>query len=163
MGGARRLTMAATTNLDMQGETMTTEPNSGKTQWTLADEIAVRFEESRRAYEALVAEFQKALGSNPIEALDRWSESMVERQTEHEFWATAHRLMTGEDSADVIEAFLTETEGRIRRYFDTISTRMFHNAIQRARAEACLSLTEHTIPWLRRLLAAARGQHTPAE
>ena len=134
---------------------MTTEPKNCERKWTLADEIVAGLEKSKRGYDKLVAEFQKNLGSNPIHALDRWSEDMVERQTDYEFWAAASRLVTGDDAAEAFKAFLAETEDEIRRYFDTISTRLFHNAIHRARAEAYLSLAEHTIPWLRRLLEIA--------
>ncbi len=142
---------------------MTTNQNSGETKWTLADEIAAELDKSKQAYDLMVAEFQKALGVNPIEAISRWSEEMVERQTAYEFWAAASRLVAGDDAAEAVRTHFADTEERIRRYFDTISTRGFHNAIERSRAEACLSLARHTIPWLRRLLEIAppAASHDP--
>ncbi len=142
---------------------MTTKEDNREMKWTLADEIAAGLDKSKRAYDMMVAEFQKGLGVNPIQAISRWSEDMVERQTAYKFWAAASRLVTGDGAAEAVRTHFAVTEDGIHRYFDTISTRQFHNAIDRARAEARLSLARHTIPWLRRLLEIAppAARHNP--
>ena len=134
---------------------MTAEQESGKPQWTFADEIAARLEKTKEAYDMLVAEFQKTLGRNPMQAMRRWSEEMVKRQTVYEFWATAQRLVSDDGGAMAVERHLAETEKEIYRYFEMGYLRPFCSAIYRVRVEAYLDLTEHYIPWLRRLLDTA--------
>ena len=87
--------------------------------------------------------------------MERWCEEMVQRQTVYEFWATAQRLVTRRRRGEDVERHLARTEKEICRYFEMASTRLFHSAIYRSRAEAYLDLTEHYIPWLRHLLEIA--------
>lgn len=100
-----------------------------------ADLAAKRYKEAR-------GQMLKRIASNPADAIGWCSDDMVKEQTRHECWEHVRGDLENHAPLDVLAEAILEANRTVRRFFGSNSTSLFHNAVERARAEACERLID---------------------
>ena len=100
-----------------------------------ADQAAKRFEKAK-------ADMAERLARNPADAIGWCADDMVKEQTRHERWDWIRGDLDNHAPLDVLAEAILEANRTVRRFFGSNSTSLFHNAVERARAEACERLID---------------------
>jgi len=97
---------------------------------------------AKQACEAAKAYFINETHINPAKAVEWNAEDMIKAQTEYDVWLGIAADLQKEEPGRVLENAYDELQSRVRSFFGSNSTSIFHNAVERARAEAFLRQAE---------------------
>ena len=103
--------------------------------------LAYADQATKRCAEAQGKMLQRLAG-NPADAIGWCSDDMVKEQTRHERWEWIRGDLENHAPLDVLAEAILEANRMVRRFFGSNSTSLFHNAVERARAEACERLID---------------------
>lgn len=120
---------------------MATSANETSTD-DMKKDLGIHIRLARKQYDEAQAKMIADLQTNPASAITWRAEDMVKAQTNYEVWLRIESEMAEHDPREVLAENLKEVQYRVRSFFGSNSTSIFSNAVERARAEACVRLAE---------------------
>ena len=118
------------------------EHDDGPVQDSIRQELARCIKAARKRYEDTQAKFIADVQTNPASAIGWSAEGMVKAQSDYEVWVRIESEMLDHDPREVLVENIKEVQYRVRAFFGSNSTSIYSNAVERARAEACVRQAE---------------------